>query len=912
MPIDNFIDNETRSILQSTDYLERPRLHALLKNAIDCPLIIVCAGSGYGKTRAVHSFVKKYEAQSASKNRTADSQIPLFMESDSLNPQAEEKNAYMTWLQISVRDNIATRFWESYTNQISLISPKSGKHLKEIGFPESDDARSKCDKIRQEIAALPGKHIRVFDDFHLLRNPAVLRFLEWMVNIPLSNLTVILISRTMPEINLIGMMMRGSVYTIQEDELRFTEDEIAGYFIQHKLPVTRENIKNIYDDTQGWAFAINLIRHSIAKKQKYERHALEAMKRNIIRFIETEISQTVKDPLWHFLLRVSLIDHLAAGLIKTLAIKVTAGTAICADELIREMELLNAYIRYDFIIDTYMIHHLFLDYLRQKQDQILTDDERIETFQAAGVWCDTNGFHLDALSYYEKSADYNAIIHKIASLNVLIPQDMARYALEIFDRMPDAVKSDNPIFPSMYLKLKINLGQFEEAQIFAEKHEKDYMARPETAERNRALAAIYTFWGLLRMKMCTYNDVYDFDIYYKNLSEYFNKNPFKFIGSYKPITAGAWVSNVGTSRPGAMEEYIAAVSRMITFVYHSPSAHPQSEASKALIGFYYGLEDLLWGELYFYKRRFNDAEQFLRQSVARAREHDQYVTQNRALVYLMYIDFSSGNFSDATARLKEMESLLDEKDYGIRYTLYDIARGFYHLALDKCEQIPEWLKGGFTPYSHPSFLENYANRVRARYHYQTHQYHALLAFIENTMNHPVVLFGRIEMQVLKALSLYQLKKKSEAIAAFTEAYLLSESNKITASFTEFAKDMRTLTLAVQKDSVIQYNAINGAICPIPKKWLQDINCISSIYAKRKVKMISEYSLAYNPDDRIALKEKEIAILKDLAGGLSRTEIASNRNISVSDLKMIVGVIFNNLGVFNLPEAIRTAVDHKII
>jgi ATP/maltotriose-dependent transcriptional regulator MalT len=399
--------------------------------------------------------------------------------------------------------------------------------------------------------------------------------------------------------------------------------------------------------------------------------------------------------------------------------------------------------------------------------------------------------------------------------------------------------------------------------------------------------------------MCTYTDEYDFDFYFKKMGEYFDKNPYKLIGTYK-LTSSAWSLLVGTDRAGAMEEYIAAVSRSAPHLMH------------VMNGFYSGVEDLLQGELCFYKRRFSEAEQYLKQSIVKAGEHDQYVTQNRALVYLMHIDFTRGDYGSATARLKEMEVLLNEKDYGVRYTIYDIACGFYHLALDKCEQIPQWLKGDFSPFTHSSSLENYANRIRARYHYKTNQYSALLAFIESAVKHPMILFCKIELLTLKALSLYQLKRKTEAIAAFTEAYHLSESNRIIASFTEHGKDMRTLTLAISKDGTSRGGAVNGETRRIPKKWLEEINRISSTYAKRKTKMIAEFNLANNIEDEVKLTKREIAILKDMADGLSRSEIASNRNLSVNTIKMAANIIYSKLGVSSLGEAIHTAVDQKII
>ena len=832
------------------DYLERPRLHRLLKTAMDYPLVVVCAGSGYGKTRTVYSFLQEYGAHTA-------------------------------WLQISERDNIGSRFWENYIRMVSLYWPETGARLSTIGFPQTDEAFTKYVAMLREAAALPEKQIRVFDDLHLLHNPEVLRFFERVTSTLPANMTVVLISRTTPDINLIGMMMRERVFTIQEDTLCFTEDEIAEYLCQLKLPVTRREIRNIYDDTQGWAFAINLIGRSLAKEQKYERYALEAMKKNIFRLIEAEISPSVSAPLWRFLLRISLIDHLAASLIKLLAKD---------DALVKEMELLNAYIRYDFNLDTYLIHHLFLDYLRQKQDQLLTDEERSGTYQTAGAWCEANGYHMDALSYYEKAGDYYAITQNIAALSELIPPDMARYALEILDRAPDGVAYQDTIFQPMYLKLKISLGQLDEAAVLAERCAADYEARPASPPRNRALTALYGNWAFLRLINCTNSGEYDFDLYYQKMSEYYDKSPFAVISSYSAVPVIAWASLVGTSCAGAQEQYVQAVARMIPHV------------SRLRQGLGSGFDQLVRGELCYYRGQFAGAEQYLRQAVEQARACDQYITQNRALVYLMQIAFGRGDFISARQFLREMAALLSDKDYGIRHTMYDIAHGFYHLALGQPELTPEWLKGDFSPYAHPSFLENYANRLKAQSHYQTGQYSVLLAFIENEMARQTILFGRIELKILAALSLYQLKRRAEAIAALTEAYDLAEPNNIIAPFTQYAKDMRTLTAAALKEHA----------CPIPREWLANVNRKSSANAKRRAKMIAEYRAVNHIETGVNLTGREIEILKDLSQGLSRTEIAASRNNSVSTVKMAINIIYDKLCVNSLPDAIRVAVDLKII
>jgi len=836
---------------KGSDYLlERPRLHRLLRDALAYPVVVICAGSGYGKTRALYSFLRNFEARAS-------------------------------WMQISERDNVVTRFWESYTNTLSLIWPEAGDHLMEIGFPETTEIYAEYEKTMRKVSDLPGKHIRLFDDFHLLRNPEVLRFFEWSIEAIPPNVTIVLISRTTPELNMVGMMMQERVFTIQEDTLCFTEDEIAQFFSQLNIPVTRRDIRNIFEDTQGWAFAVNMIARTLIKDQTYERYALEAMKKNIFRLIKAELGQTISDSLWRFLLRISLIDHLSANLIRALA----------GDEaLIEEMASLNAYVRYDFRMDAYMIHHLFLDYLRQNQN-LLTPEEKRETYQAAGKWCDINGYHMDAYNYYEKSGDYDAIARKVGSYNLQMPPEMAKLAEDLFDNAPESEKLNNPIFPGLHIRLKMSVGQFNEDSLaLARKYADDYESRPESPENFRALAIIYFNWALLVMCMSTYTDVYKFEHYFRKMNENYCKNPFKTVGTFNLVPMSTWASLVGSSRAGAHEEYINEIIRSI------PSASVLGK------GFLVGFDDLAWGELLFYRGNFDEAEQFLRRSVEKASESAQYVTLNRALVYLMQLSFQRGEYAAATEKLQALEEMLSEEDYGIRYTMYDIACGFYYCELGQPDRIPKWLQGDFSTYMHPAFLENYSNRIKVRYRYQTHQYSSLLGYFENGLKQNLLLFGRLGILIYRAMVLYQLKRRDEAIASLTEAYHAAEPNKIIVLFTQCGKDMRTLTTSILKDDV----------CPIPRDWLEEINRKSSAYAKRRSKMISEYREANQIVEEVSLSNREKQILKELSQGLSRSEIASSQNLSVNTVKMFVKSIYDKLNANSLADAIRIAAEKKLI
>ena len=114
--------------------------------------------------------------------------------------------------------------------------------------------------------------------------------------------------------------------------------------------------------------------------------------------------------------------------------------------------------------------------------------------------------------------------------------------------------------------------------------------------------------------------------------------------------------------------------------------------------------------------------------------------------------------------------------------------------------------------------------------------------------------------------------------------------------------MRTLT------SITLRNGLSS----IPGEWLENINRKSSTAGKRRSLSIAQYRSAHNISEKITLTKRETEILKDLSDGLSRTEIAVTRQISVNTVKMVVNSVYDKLFANSLPDAIRTAIDRRII
>ena len=837
---------KTRDIPNEPYYFKRQRIDRLFAEAVKYPLVLVCAGAGYGKTSAARNFT-------------------------------EENQITTAWIQFSERDNVGTRFWENCAHVIKPINETFAKTAVKLGFPDTQDKLKQFEVILREHVEKK-RRVLVMDDFHYISEASVIRFMEECIlrSMP-AGTSIFLLSRSNPNINIASFVSRDYIFNINENDLRFTEDELAHYFRHLNISSQKENLQEIIHDTKGWAFAVNLIARSIQKAPGYSGYVRDAMKTNIHRLMETEIWDCISESLQSFLISLSLIEHLSIELIALLA-KENSG-------LILEMEKQNAYIRRDNFISAYSIHPLFLEFLSKKQ-KILTDARKRWTYEIAAKWCDKNGFKIDALSYYEKIGDYRSVLSVLRSLPPQIPRDIAKYLSAILDRAPrEAFDSIETLAPA-HLSTYICQGLLEKSTELAKYYEAKYTSLPETPFRNHVLGGIYHCWGYLRALMCIIDDNYDFDIYLQKFSEYSSLPlDMKYFYNHCP---GPWINVVGSSRKGAPQEFIESLER-----------------ASAIMSRRYGVvktgeNELAYGELYFYQGDLREAEIHIIASLEQARKSGMFEVTHRALSCLLRLSIVQGNYQRAQSALSEMKTCLEEDEYFNRFTNYDIIMCWYYCIIGLPEKSPDWLKSDFSPYDHPGFIENYANQIKACYHYTTRNFPPLLSYIQELKSRESFLFGRIEMLAMEACVYYKLKDKQKALAALKQAYETASPNNLLMPFIELGKDMRNLaSYAIGKRE------------DIPKAWLEIISRKSNSYAKRQAHIAAKYKQA-NSVGEIAISPRETEILKDLSHGLSRSEIATNRNLSINTVKMVINNVYIKLGAENLADAIRIASERKIV
>jgi LuxR family maltose regulon positive regulatory protein len=863
-------------------YLERPRVRRLLEAAMQSPVITITAGAGYGKTQAVYSFLQSCEALTS-------------------------------WMQLSERDNIPERFWENFIAGVSFIDKESARRLAEIGFPYTERGFDRYLAIPQEDVIPHARYIFVYDDFHLIRNKDVLRFIQHSIATPFPNIRSIILSRTPPGINTAALDMRHMRTAITGEALRFTGEETAEYFRIQGINVSHKTSDRICRDTEGWAFAIHLSalflkRLPVPDAQK-EGHGLPGMRSNVFRLLETEIMEPASPELRKFLIKLSLVDLLPRELLEALD---TGGN------LVAEMEQIISFIRYNPNVKSYSIHQLFLEYLTSRQEE-LTPPEKQQVYHTAAQWCVENNRKIDAIAYYEKAGDYNSIITIFNRLPQILPNHTAQFLKELLDRTPESQYRDTPLLYVIYGKVYISLGLFKECteQLWKVIRETERSLAAGTSAGaatgaaagtalHQVLLTSYLNLGTVGFINSTNTGDFGFVEYYKKAAHY---SPLSGQTPRPPVSVaniGTYVCRVLEPEEERITAYLRALEESVPIV------------AQALGGCMYGLDELGRGEYAYFRGDLADAEKHIGEALQRSREREQFEIENRSLSYLLRIAIHRENYSQTAGILRDLSALREQEFYSNRNTQYDIVMGWFYTQIGEAEKLAPWLKNDFEESDLNSRGQGLEILVKAKYHLLERKYPAALASLTNRIDYEgKLLFGRLETLALEAVCRYSFRDRDGALNVLRQAYELSEQSGIAMPFTELGRFMRSFADWALKEGP------EG----IKREWLLEQRRNAAGYAKklfsiatafREQGWIAEgrkdeqspdrpYAITLRgPAFRSNLSRREQEVLSCLSRGLTRTEIAGTLSISVNTVKSIIRSIYNKLGAVNRSNAVKVA------
>jgi LuxR family maltose regulon positive regulatory protein len=840
--------------------------------------VAVTAGRGYGKTSSVYSFLDN-------------------------NP------AVSLWIQLSGQDNVCQRFWENICAIITLQNPELGRAMTGIGFPDSellfDRFYSMVEKTIRTARKEPALgYVLVYDDFQTISNPAMLRLFDRILASPFPKTSVIIISRTEPQVKTLSLLSKGLLSRITAEDLRFTPEETAAYFALRGLELSPGDMDSLYRDTEGWPRLLDLISQSAGKQAGPFHYSPEMLRVPLFKIIDDLFFSVLDGNTRKFLIQLSLTGYRPLELLGEME-----GPA-------EDLEKINPFIRYDSYLNSYRIHNLFIEFLREKQGELPAEEKRAVFLQSAR-WCFDNNLRMDAAAYYEKARDYRGLVNLYFSYPLLIPLETAAFLLGIIDRlirgadenMPEDLSPDNQeallyLRYAVRVKLLLLVGRFEEGAAVCQEIISQFEALPPGAVNARILASTYVSLGFMHIFTCRTSKNYRFLPFFERAYGY-----FKTWGGHNDriLSQGiipSYVCQVGfPAEAGEFEEYLSNFG---------PAASILAEISG---GFLAGQDSLGWCEYYYFKGDLEAAENFARRAIIRARENRQYEAENRGLFFLLRIALHNGNSPETDGLLRQIRTQLETGDHQNGPILCDLEYGWFYAQTGNPAAAAAWIRGeggesGLGGLNRPLEI-----LVRAKCLFAEKNYQAALDILEQWEQGGAprdCLLGKLEMTVLEAACSLRLERRGAALEKLGEAWALSAAHGLDMPFIEMGEEMRLLAAAALEGPAGNPGGPPEASKrPMPREWLETLRSKAAAYGKT-LTVFKQGRQEPSDDGAAVLRPSEAAVLRALSQGLTREEIAGGAGLSLHGVKEIIKNLYRKLGAVNRADAVRIAIDRGFL
>lgn len=274
--------------------VDRLRLYQRLDGWRDVRAVVIHAGAGYGKSLLVSRWLEVAGLET----RTA-------------------------WLTLDEGDADPHRFIHHVAAALATMVPDA----LEMALLVLSDSQGSPDRaltgLLGAIAELAQTQaggqeiILVLDDLHRVQAPQIDALLLTMLEHSPANLHFFLLARYRTELPLARLYAHGRILALTADDLRFTEEEVWAYLLQHGFAAPNApDVAQLARRVEGWVTALQLA--ILSQRQREDVAALVGALQGhhgwLAEFLTDEVLSHLTPDLRLFLLQTSILDEFDAGL----------------------------------------------------------------------------------------------------------------------------------------------------------------------------------------------------------------------------------------------------------------------------------------------------------------------------------------------------------------------------------------------------------------------------------------------------------------------------------------------------------------------------------------------------------------------------------------------------------------------
>lgn len=362
---------------QRSHVLQRPRISELLASSLDYPITLLRAGTGYGKSTALISFI-------------------------------EEQSISAFWYTVAPNDRDPVLFLAklfSAFNQNGYNLGREALRILELAEAAFQDAmisfvNTLAEKLHQDS-------LLVLDDFQQVREvPEILRLVDWLVDHLPKHLHLLISSRRsldLPSLN--KWRVKGTLLEIRSDAMAFTQSEIETLFeSQYHVHLQPHESKLLFEKTEGWAIGLQMVWQSLRSSpgqgiQRILEDDRESRKA-LFAYLAEEVLGHRAEHIQTFLLHTSILSTLDSETCDFL-MSITNSNQILAD--LHQSGLFIEELR----PGVYRYHQMFREFLQNRLSR--EPEKMLELHRKTASYFSAHQNWEHALSHHLSAGDYRQV-----------------------------------------------------------------------------------------------------------------------------------------------------------------------------------------------------------------------------------------------------------------------------------------------------------------------------------------------------------------------------------------------------------------------------------------------------------------------------------------------------------------------
>lgn len=361
------------------DLVPRPRLYSLIASGLCCPLTLITAPAGFGKTTLIASCVT-------------------------------ERGLPFAWLSLDKEDNQVRRFLSYLLASLQVVDLSIGKEASRLVIENPQTLpETVLTSLVNDLASFPGEMVLVLDDYHFISNQAVHEAVAFLLEHCPNSFHLVITTRSDPPLPMARLRARGQMVELRAADLRFTEVETAQFLNDvMALKLDAGSVRLLEERTEGWIAGLQMAALSMLDRDDVAGfiEGFSGTNRYILDFLMEEVLASQSPEVQHFLLSTSILERFSAPLCEAILVD-EAGIAYQSETILTYLEKANLFlIPLNDERTWFRYHNLFADLLRSRLSQVEFIDEK-SLHKYAAQWFERNDHLEEAIPHALAGQDFN-------------------------------------------------------------------------------------------------------------------------------------------------------------------------------------------------------------------------------------------------------------------------------------------------------------------------------------------------------------------------------------------------------------------------------------------------------------------------------------------------------------------------